>query len=939
LGPLLQFVDRDAAVVKWRTNKPSPTILQLADGQNIRQLEDAAPKTEHEVEIEPLRRNRQYTYRIKTAGEDGAGISPPHSLDTFFNFNGTSIAQVKDPYPNDETARHYTEAARHILSQTKHRDGICLVYGCVQGRLALEIARRSRFRVICVDDDSGRVAAVRATLHGAGAYGTRIRALHVDDLRDLPVPNGFANLVVSERVIGEGRTVGAATEMLRTLRPDGGIACLGQPASALTKELRADLETWLESRDIELKWQEDESGLWAAMLRGPLPGAGNWTHQYGSAANGAYAGEELAGARKAGDLQLQWLGRPGPRYQADRMVRKPAPLAANGRLFMQGLDRMIGVDAHNGVVLWGLEVPGLRRFNIPRDCSNYCADQQYVFLAHQDNCLRIDADTGQVSQVYKVVPAPARDWPQDWSFVASHEDKLIGTATKKGSAYTGFWGKGAWYDKNGFEKVCSDNVFAVDKQSGETRWTYADGVIINSTLTIGDGRIFFVESRNDKVARHDGRIIGLGELWQDLFMVALDTASGQRVWQQPLKEMAPGQIMFSLAFGNGRLVLVSSGANRFHVHTYKADAGEAAWKAVVNWVRPGYGGHMSRPVIVDNRLYIAPAWFDLQTGERKDQLIYAKCGSFSASKNAIFCRNGHSGTVSMTDMTSMESSGWTRLRPDCWLSTIASCGLLLSPEGGGGCWCSVWLETSLAFAPIQHKPPTTRSPVRRFVKSARVELVAPGGEGVIRYTLDGSRPGLDSSVYSEPISVDKPTTINARFFHSQGGHSETAEFSYAPIDQNLAPAADITTTTPLHPGDFLAQYVADEQVMPEGSGGRENGTSWAIDGTKAGISGDLLFRWDEPVEVSEVVYFGRTAWMTKECFKDYEIYLDDADEPVVRGTFEMKHGPQRVAVPTSTIRQLKMRFLNSYDGPNAGAAEIMIFSKSAPDEIVNRVLE
>mgnify|MGYP000317236507 CR=1 FL=1 len=33
--------------------------------------------------------------------------------------------------------------------------------------------------------------------------------------------------------------------------------------------------------------------------------------------------------------------------------------------------------------------------------------------------------------------------------------------------------------------------------------------------------------------------------------------------------------------------------------------------------------------------------------------------------------------------------------------------------------------------------------------------------------------------------------------------------------------------------------------------------------------------WPQPVNVAEVVYYGRTAWFMNECWKDYEVYLDD----------------------------------------------------------------
>ena len=55
------------------------------------------------------------------------------------------------------------------------------------------------------------------------------------------------------------------------------------------------------------------------------------------------------------------------------------PLAINGRLFIQGLHRIAALDAYNGAILWSLEIPDLERFNMPRDCSNWCARQSWHF--------------------------------------------------------------------------------------------------------------------------------------------------------------------------------------------------------------------------------------------------------------------------------------------------------------------------------------------------------------------------------------------------------------------------------------------------------------------------------------------------------------------------------------------------------------------------------
>ena len=54
---------------------------------------------------------------------------------------------------------------------------------------------------------------------------------------------------------------------------------------------------------------------------------------------------------------------------------------------------------------------------------------------------------------------------------------------------------------------------------------------------------------------------------------------------------------------------------------------------------------------------------------------------------------------------------WRNLRPSCWLSTIVGEGMILSPEGGGGCSCGNWLETSMAFSPLQVSTAPARRPL------------------------------------------------------------------------------------------------------------------------------------------------------------------------------------------------------------------------------------
>ena len=161
-----------------------------------------------------------------------------------------------------------------------------------------------------------------------------------------------------------------------------------------------------------------------------------WTHMYGTPDNSAFGGEELAGARSVNDLDVQWAGRPGPRYQSDRQNRKPSPLAVNGRLFVQGLLRVIAIDAFNGSILWARELPELRRFNIPRSSSNWCADEDSVYLALGSRVSQLDAATGKPIAEYELEPprsaGGSANGGWEWGYLASTPRGLLGSTVRRG---------------------------------------------------------------------------------------------------------------------------------------------------------------------------------------------------------------------------------------------------------------------------------------------------------------------------------------------------------------------------------------------------------------------------------------------------------------------------------------------------------------------------
>jgi len=205
-----------------------------------------------------------------------------------------------------------------------------------------------------------------------------------------------------------------------------------------------------------------------------------------------------------------------PRHMFDRHGFTTAPICVNGRMFTLGERVLFANDAYNGAELWFEELPELPlRVNIARDCGFLTADQEHVFVGAGDNCVCLDANTGERVQPYPLPPHSEKKYKYDWGYVGIDGELLFGSGVRKGSFYC--WGRGPWYDKNK-EKVNSDFLFALGKEDRQLRWKY-DGVVINSTITVGGGRVYFLGQRDPRRLALESRLL---DEWNDMAIVALD---------------------------------------------------------------------------------------------------------------------------------------------------------------------------------------------------------------------------------------------------------------------------------------------------------------------------------------------------------------------------------------------------------------------------------
>ncbi|MBL9168956.1 MAG: PQQ-binding-like beta-propeller repeat protein [Verrucomicrobiales bacterium] len=705
LGPVVRFTDPSSAVVEWQTATPVRTSLEWGVAEALESVvADSVMKTVHEVTLRGLKPKTRYFFRVEAnvLPPSTPVTSPIYDFETDFNYTLPPIDPRLAPFPADDRTEWYGKIAESILAETGITRGYALDYGAIDGRLAWELVRRSDLQVMVVSSNAAVVQELRLRLQASGLYGTRISAVHTS-LAALPYTKNWFNMILSSSALHGGAPAGVAAELFRVLRPSGGIVLLGNPDGMADSFPRsAEWEAWLrggvpaDSMDVVVT-----PGRGLRGTRRALPGAGQWTHNFADPAQTVCSQDERVLGR---DMKVQWFGEPGPRGFTDRQARNPSPLVANGTLYTQGNNRLAAQDAHNGRMYWSLEIPELRRVNMPRDGGNWCADSTSVMVAHRQSVLRLDARTGRTQRIYSV-PEAAEGY--DWGYVATVDDRLYGSSVKKGSFYTKYDGSWEfWYDSttalNEISKICSHRLFCLAKADGTSLWSYTNGVVINNTIAIGGGRIYFVDCRNPAILNYASGRIDSANLWRSNSIVALDARTGELLWEKPLAvPVSPYPVVFYLSYAGERLVLNDS-TTQYNVFCYSAADGSQIWKKSHAWNRNHHGGHMYHPVIVGKQVIVEPYVYDLESGAviRSGLPERGGCTTMSAAAKAVHYINWDyaKGSPFIWDLDTQQRREMAGTRSSCFLSLISGEGMVLMPAASAGCACRFPIQSTISYA-------------------------------------------------------------------------------------------------------------------------------------------------------------------------------------------------------------------------------------------------
>ena len=588
------------------------------------------------------------------------------------------------------------QSAEKILAISSGQKGYCVVLYPDDARLAVSLARTRRWQVILVCRTQKQADEIRRTLNRVSLVGRYITVLH-GPLETLGLPPYFADFVIGPK---SEKLLASANEAYRLVRPEGGriLLALG------TKDIPQSAKM---VPDPLSNGSFSESSRLLA-VRGALPGSGTWKQGLGDPGQTGQSYDE----RVHGPMRVLWFGEPGPRRMADRHHRNPTPLYANGRLFVPGDQIVFAHCAYSGTPLWQKKVPGSRRFGTFLDSSNLSLDDEYLYWAVEDRCLRIDVKSGEETiDPLKLPPGDAGK--RHWGYVAAVDVEggmVLGTSVEPTAGYKEMSYDGdliLWDDK--MELVMSKSIFASNRQDGSLRWIYRGGAIVNTTIAIGPGKVYFLESESrealdNRLGRVQMSVFHKG----DCYLTALNLDDGSIAWRTKIDPSNYYHIAY-LNYTDGKLLL---SGNRYMDKSlwyfftcYDANGGTPIWSDKHKTkFRPGgtHGEQNRHPTIVDKTVYIYPYAYDLATGKRDDDFNFNRgghgCGNVSASKGALFYRGGNPQQRDLVNGGETQKIN-TVSRPGCWINMIPAGGLLMIPEASSGCTCAYPLQTSITYIP------------------------------------------------------------------------------------------------------------------------------------------------------------------------------------------------------------------------------------------------
>ncbi len=738
-------------------------------------------------------RNPKVSWRTNIEGTASRIITADKKLfvvtleGTVYAFGGREVQPEFYPYTEEKSsiANDLLREAEYTLKAMGVKDGYCLAYGLENGDLIEALAEKSELRIIASDPDPAKVDRLRRRFDALGLYGKRVHVL-VGDLYSLETPPYLASLTVFENLKSAGylkegeddNSPGSSDpkfleRIYHSMRPYGGVACLpvgGDEVSRVMQQIQAcNLPN---AKILELEYAADlmQTDEYLLLIReGPLPGADDWTHQYGDIANTLKSDDQLVKL----PLGILWFGGSSNMDVLPRHGHGPPEQVIGGRLFIEGIDLFSARDVYTGRVLWKRHISELNNYgvyydetyeNTPLDPAynqihipganargtNFVATLDKIYIAKKDSCLVLDPATGKTMDEIKLPTEPKTGLAPDWGYIGVYKDYLIAgagfvsyldfvefdeiadpeTSSKRRSFYN-------------YDITSSKKLMVMDRHTGKILWTRNSELgFRHNAIAVGSNKVFCIDTLPDPVSDALKRRLGDHNPGTPGLM-ALDVRNGNVIWSTNRNVFGTW-----LSYSKEHDVLLQSGRPSRDMLSGEPHKGMAAYRGKDGKFLWGIDASLGEPLILHGDTIITNRYaYNLLTGEQEARLdpltgeerpwVFQRnygCNYAIASEHLLTFRSAAAGFLDL--MRDGGTGNFGGFKSGCTSNLVVANGVLNAPEYTRTCSCSYQNQTSLALV---HTPDVEiwtdyfDEPSNRAVESSSAAIVFSDLDGEIKY--------------------------------------------------------------------------------------------------------------------------------------------------------------------------------------------------------------
>lgn len=708
-----------------------------------------------------------------------------------FGADKTQHADLADAKTVESLDDDPSPAEQAMLQSLPLDKGYCLIHDLHDGRLLKTMAQRTDLHVIGLSPNQETVDRLRRRFDAAGLYGDRISIFKGTPLTTALPP--YLLLMTSfETQNPQGRDAffqeTFVKKVYHSLRPYGGSAWF----PVQDRQKRDALQGFLAKANLPGAEIQEKAGCLVLTRKGALPGAGDWTHQYGDMANTSIAEENLVKL----PLGLLWFGGNSHTTVLPRHGHGPSEQVVGGRLIIEGINIMNARDVYTGLPLWQRNFDDLKTFNVyydktykgnPLDTTynqvhipgvnargtNYVSTEDKIYLVKGHECLILDMTDGKTLDTFTLpvkIDPKAKDKPT-WGYIGHYEDLLVGSYSPAGVP------SNSWH---------SEVLFVKDRHSGKTLWTLkAAHAFRHNAITAGNGKLFCIDALPDEVLKALKRRGKGGDIKP--LLQALDIRTGNILWWNKTEQIFGTW----LSYHKDRNVILQSGrASRDMIKwestdrmtIYDADNGKVVWDKKIS-----HGGPcmLHDDTIYTGTLNSVGKAVNLDSGDVLKRLHpltgqpmdwqykrFYGCNYVVGNRHLLTFRSGAAGFYDIENDGGTGNFGG--FKSGCTANLISANGVLNAPDYTRTCTCSYQNQTSLAMI---HTPDVEVWTFNDFawdkkpVKRAGLNFGAPGDRRTPDGTLWLDWPSVGGASPDLPVTtnVKNPRTIRKHSLYINSG--------------------------------------------------------------------------------------------------------------------------------------------------------------------------